>query len=418
MAFTSATTGTTMDLNAIQDQRHDHSVTEIPPSQVQQGPQIQSQIYKEDPPRITCCYGIMVFVGLFLSLLTLTLLVIYAGVWTQRSLYDEHLIAVLGGINSKNEMIEESELISLPASSRTKACPSIDSLPMGVSGAIGTVLMKHICYCGGQISSTNGSTNADCYKYTWDGWVKFSTMTKPRAFAASAWVPRRGWWVTGGINAFENDGISTTDLFNTGNDDNDEVYGPKPTNTFLLGPILPEAVSHHCLIKQANAAKYLLIGGSTPTNKFSSKVWEYDWVQRKWSEDGAIAPLYTGRHSHACSLAHNGEVVVVAGGLTELEPDGDGSVSVELLQISSSMWHKMPAMPHPIYGGISAKLSPGAPHGYGDFALIGGSLSNSKLLQFVVRGMFETGNEATERSLSIARRYAAVVVASPRLVCL
>ena len=40
-------------------------------------------------------------------------------------------------------------------------------------------------------------------------------------------VPRRGWWVTGGINAFENDGISTTDLFNTGNDDNDEVYGPK-----------------------------------------------------------------------------------------------------------------------------------------------------------------------------------------------
>ena len=52
----------------------------------------------------------------------------------------------------------------------------------------------------------------------------------------------------------------------------DKVYGPEPTNTFLLGPILPEAVSHHCLIKQANAAKYLLIGGTTPTNKFSSKV--------------------------------------------------------------------------------------------------------------------------------------------------
>ena len=101
------------------------------------------------------------------------------------------------------------------------------------------------------------STVADCYKYTLDGWVKFSTMTKPRAFAASAWVnidyyyhtykfchlikhyfrknklpfqkfvfyqvPRRGWWVTGGINAFDRDGISTTDLFNTGEDDSDEV---------------------------------------------------------------------------------------------------------------------------------------------------------------------------------------------------
>ena len=58
----------------------------------------------------------------------------------------------------------------------------------------------------------------------------------------------------------------------------DKVYGPKPTNTFLLGPILPEAVSHHCLIKQANAAKYLLIGGTTPTNKFSSKVYIDDTV--------------------------------------------------------------------------------------------------------------------------------------------
>ena len=29
--------------------------------------------------------------------------------------------------------------------------------------------------------------------------------------------------MTGGMNAFERDGISTTDLFNTGEDDSDEV---------------------------------------------------------------------------------------------------------------------------------------------------------------------------------------------------
>lgn len=33
-------------------------------------------------PRISCCYGLMVFVGLALSLLGLTLLVTYAGFWS------------------------------------------------------------------------------------------------------------------------------------------------------------------------------------------------------------------------------------------------------------------------------------------------------------------------------------------------
>ena len=81
--------------------------------------------------------------------------------------------------------------------------------------------------------------------------------------------------MTGGINAAESDGISTTDLFNIDGDDDwfkAKNGSSQPKNTFVLGPILPEAVSRHCLIKQATAAKYLLIGGTTPTNKFSSKV--------------------------------------------------------------------------------------------------------------------------------------------------
>ena len=41
--------------------------------------------------RISCCYGFMVFLGLALSLLTLTLLVIYAGVWSQHTLYGKDL---------------------------------------------------------------------------------------------------------------------------------------------------------------------------------------------------------------------------------------------------------------------------------------------------------------------------------------
>ena len=64
------------------------------------------------------------------------------------------------------------------------------------------------------------------------------------------------------------------------------------------------------------------------------------------------APLHTGRHSHACSLAHEGEVVVVAGGLTELQSDNTGgTVSVEMLELSSLRWHTLEELPHPIYGG-------------------------------------------------------------------
>ena len=42
---------------------------------------------KEETHRISFCYGLMVFLGLALSLLTLTVLVVYVGVWSQHTLY-------------------------------------------------------------------------------------------------------------------------------------------------------------------------------------------------------------------------------------------------------------------------------------------------------------------------------------------
>ena len=86
-------------------------------------------------------------------------------------------------------------------------------------------------------------------------------------------VPRRGWWITGGLNENEPNGILTTDFYNIG-----EEFGTvqHSLNAFIMGPTLPEGVSHHCLIKQANQAaasvKYLLIGGMTKDEEFSSKV--------------------------------------------------------------------------------------------------------------------------------------------------
>ena len=65
-------------------------------------------------------------------------------------------------------------------------------------------------------------------------------------------VPRRGWWVTGGMNADERDGISTTDLFNTGEDDSDEVK-----NKSFIGLILH--------ISDAQIPEFFIVPGFFPT---------------------------------------------------------------------------------------------------------------------------------------------------------
>ena len=49
----------------------------------------------EKTPRMSCCYGIMVFVGLALSLVGLTLLVIYAGFWSNYAMQGDSFPANL-----------------------------------------------------------------------------------------------------------------------------------------------------------------------------------------------------------------------------------------------------------------------------------------------------------------------------------
>ena len=43
-------------------------------------------------------------------------------------------------------------------------------------------------------------------------------------------------------------------------------------NTFISGPILKDGVSHHCITNGENFSKFLLIGGSTDSTKYSAKV--------------------------------------------------------------------------------------------------------------------------------------------------
>jgi hypothetical protein len=67
--------------NSSRDEQKAHTNLEIIVSDVDNEDD-SGEDEKKKEPRISCCYGIMVFVGLAISLFGLTLLVIYAGFWS------------------------------------------------------------------------------------------------------------------------------------------------------------------------------------------------------------------------------------------------------------------------------------------------------------------------------------------------
>ena len=59
--------------------------------------------------------------------------------------------------------------------------------------------------------------------------------------------------------------------------------------------------------------------------------------------------------------------------------------------------------------------------GAGPLGFVGGSTDNGRVMHFVKRGQFEFGTkgieEEDEENLAIPRRYAVVLIVSPRILC-
>ena len=59
--------------------------------------------------------------------------------------------------------------------------------------------------------------------------------------------------------------------------------------------------------------------------------------------------------------------------------------------------------------------------GAGPLGFVGGSTDNGRMMHFVKRGQFEFGTkgieEEDEENLAIPRRYAVVLIVSPRILC-
>jgi len=299
-------------------------------------------------------------------------------------------------------------------------CQQPSAYPFAVSGPVGVVIDKGLTVCGGLVKTfdVNSSeevlqTRSDCYKLTGSGWSRIDELKHSRAFAASTFLPGRGWWITGGVNYDNQDlfglesPLSSTELIPIEDDERADEY------KFLVDePNLPQetGLSHHCLVR-LDKHRVLLIGGQTTSNKFVSSVWLFDWKRRKWDE---WEDLQYGRHSHSCSLALGGEFVIVVGGRTEHESSEEGgSQLAEIMEITSGHWHIMPHLPKPIWGGVFVQIK--------DFlSLIGGASNDESLtIQLLEKGEFLQTKLKFNPELihENKRKYALTILTQEKYVC-
>ena len=94
-------------------------------------------------------------------------------------------------------------------------------------------------------------------------------------------------------------------------------------------------------------------------------------------------PSLTGWVANHCSVALQGDQVIMAGGMRQ-EDRGHGSDVVEILNTSSRQWTKTGSMKNPRLGHSCGQvwLSPDNPTG----DILGGLVSNTSVLSMVVAG--------------------------------
>jgi len=299
-------------------------------------------------------------------------------------------------------------------------CKTAPPYPIAVSGSVGIVMTNGLTVCGGMLKPRNNKNHSsslqtvnDCHRLESAGWKKVEDLKFSRAFAASAYFPGRGWWITGGISqgtetviGMESPLIST-ELVPIEDDERGEEY------RFLVDePNLPieSGLSHHCLVR-LDKYRVLLIGGQTRGNIFVSDVWMFDWKRRRWDR---WTDLKYGRHSHACSLALGGEFVVIAGGESEHEEvKGRGSHLAEIMEITTGHWHIMPQLPKPVWGGSFVMINH-LP------TLIGGSTSeDTQTIQLMEKGEFRHSKLVFNPDITYEniRKYSTALVSQDKFVC-
>lgn len=190
--------------------------------------------------------------------------------------------------------------------------PNLPLLPKRIFGTnmIGLTYDDYIVICGITVDPMMECFNLfmnDGFKPVWKQ-ASFTMLTK-RFYAASVefnkQINESSWLITGGEKHDSVGGtvkkLDSTELFQN--------------SSFVSGPVLPHAVSMHCILK-LNYTHAIMTGGRGTSSRALKNIhlFSMDFV---W---GKLANMLVGRYGHACGHYEMAEIIV-AGGLNIKETE-------------------------------------------------------------------------------------------------
>ena len=194
------------------------------------------------------------------------------------------------------------EIIELP---KSNLFPNLPYLPKRISGSniIGLTDNHHIIICAITIDSMTACFDHLMNDGSQSVWKQTNfTMISKRSYAASVKFingTTESWIISGG-EKHDSDGgaiekLDTTEIFSQSN--------------FMLGPLMPQAVSMHCMFK-LNMTHMVSTGGRGTSSRALNNIniLSLDSIWQK------LKDMNIGRYGHACG--HYGmKDIIVSGGL-------------------------------------------------------------------------------------------------------
>ena len=221
---------------------------------------------------------------------------------------ERFLSIVVGGSTRSINRKSKIEIIEMP---KANVFPNLPHLPKRISdrNIIGITDDSKIKICAVTIDSMIPCYDIFLNNGSHSKWNQaIFTMLVERTYAASVEFQNDtivSWLITGG-EKHDSDGVSFKKL------DTTEIFSH---SNFMPGPLLPQAVSMHCIFK-LNKTHIINTGGRGIHSRALHDV-EVLKMNNGW---GKLANMKFARYGHACG--HYGmEEIIVAGGLTIKESE-------------------------------------------------------------------------------------------------
>ena len=219
--------------------------------------------------------------------------------------------------------ITDTEIIDLYI--QANVCDTQD-YPLPVQGAVGDLVGDTPMICGGLWYDDNGQPiqYKECHKLTPQGFELVSTMSIGRSGQTGIAIDDK-LWISG--YGYENE---------------DYTEFVSLSGEVTPGPLLPENVNGHCLVKTGEDNKVMMIGGQQNPDKIG-RSYLLDVLSGEWTNG---PELEYARAFHSCGLFEldGKKYVMVIGGESQ---DGEYLTSVEYLDMADidAGWQQSVSLP-------------------------------------------------------------------------